>query len=131
MFWYTPRFFAMGRGFFLLLAFAVLISGIFMWIGARLAGVQRATLGRAILAAIASTAIAWIIRGLFAAALPFVGPFIGFLLGLLLVLVAIRVIFDTSFGKALLAWIFFILAQMVAGLLVGLLFFGGMRALIC
>ena len=122
MLWHTHRLFAFGSGTLLALAFAVLISGIFMWIGARLAGIQRATLGRAILAALSGTAIVWIAGGLFATTLPLGGSILGFLLVLLLVLLATRIIFDTSFGKALLAWIFFILAQIVVGLLVGLLF---------
>lgn len=130
MFWHPYRFFVMGSGAFFSLAFAVLFSGIFMWIGARLAGIHRATLGRAILAAISCTAIVWIIGGLCVWAVPLGGTF-GFLLSLLLVLLATRVIFDTSFGKALLAWVFFILAQVVAGMLMGLLFFGGMRAFFC
>lgn len=130
MFWHTHRLFAFGSGTLLSLAFAVLISGIFMWIGARLAGIQRATLGRAILAAISGTAIVWIVGGLFATTLPLGGSILGFLLILLLVLLATRTIFDTSFGKALLAWIFFILAQIAVGLLVALFFTGSIRAFV-
>jgi len=130
MFWHTHRLFAFGSHTLLSVAFAVLISGIFMWIGARLAGIQRATLGRAIFAAISGTVIVWIVGGLFATALPLGGSILGFLLILLLVLLATRVIFDTSFGKALLAWIFFILGQAVVGLLVGLLFTRSISALV-
>jgi hypothetical protein len=130
MLWHTHRLFAFGSGTLLSLVLAVLISGIFMWIGARLAGIQRATLGRAIFAAISGTAIVWLVGGLLATTLPLGGSILGFLVILLLVLVATRIIFDTSFGKALLAWIFFILAQAVVGLLVSLLFTGSIRACI-
>jgi len=118
MFWHTHRLFAFGSHTLLSVAFAVLISGIFMWIGARLAGIQPGTV------------IVWIVGGLFATTLPLGGSILGFLLILLLVLLATRVIFDTSFGKALLAWIFFILGQAVVGLLVGLLFTRSISALV-
>ncbi len=130
MFWRLHGIPAMGGSFFLLLIFAVFISGIFMWLGASLAGIKRATLGRAIVVSLSGTAIVWIVGSLFALFLMPAGSLLGFLLSLLLVLLATRALFDTSFGKALLAWVFFLVGQIVAGLVVGFLFFRGISTFV-
>jgi len=95
----------------------VIIGSFFMWIGAKMAGVQNAGFGKSILAAIATSVITIIISGVFSV-VPVMGTVLGFLVGLLLSLFIIKAVYDTSFGKALLTWIFCIVAQIVAVIIV-------------
>lgn len=114
----------MGSGAVLSVGIGVLISGIFIWIGAHLTRVIRPSLFRAILAALVCTVIAWGIRVLLAAALPLIGPIFGLFLGFLLALLVIKGIFDTSLIQAFAVWIFFLVSQVVFATLFGLSFFG-------
>jgi multisubunit Na+/H+ antiporter MnhG subunit len=59
--------------------------------------------------------------------LPLAGPIFGFLLGFFLVLLIIKVVFRTSLIRALVVWIFFLLAQPVFAFLVGRSFFGDLE----
>jgi hypothetical protein len=92
---------------------AVVIAGFFMWLGAKVAGVRNATFGRAVMAAIGASFIMWIVWVIFSL-IPVIGPIVGFFLGLLFAILVIQAAFQTSFGKAILVWIFNIIAQMVA-----------------
>jgi len=118
------RFSAMGSSAVLSLGMGVLISGIFMWIGAHLTRVIRPSPFRAILAALACTATVWGNRILLSTALPLMGPIFGLFLGFLLALLVIKGIFDTSLIQALAIWIFFLLSQVVFAMLFGSSFFG-------
>ena len=107
----------------LVLLIGVVVAGLFMWLGAKIAGVRRATFGRAVVAAIAS----WFVTGLcfgLAPILPVIGLGLATLGSILLSLVVIKAAFDTSLGKALLVWIFNLIVQAVAALLAGLPFLG-------
>lgn len=92
---------------------AVLIASFFLWIGAKIAGVKEATFGKSILAAIGAEFVIWIIS-LVLSIIPVIGTVIGFIVGLILAIFVIKGIYDTSFGKALAAWIFGAIAQVVA-----------------
>lgn len=118
------RFSAMGRSAVLSVGMGVLVSGIFIWIGAHVTRVIRPSPFRAILAACACTAIAWGARVLLAAVLPLIGPIFGLFLGFLLALLVIKGIFDTSAIQAFGIWIFFLLSQVVFAMLFGPSFFG-------
>ena len=83
----------MGSSAVLAVGVGVLISGIFIWIGAHLTRVIKSTPFRAILAALACTAITWGTRVLLAAALPLIGPIFGLFLGFLLALARRKVSF--------------------------------------
>jgi len=102
---------------------AAVIAGFFMLIGAKIACVENATLGKSIIAAIASSFITWIVALVFSI-VPLIGTIVGFIVGLFLALLAIKGVYNTSFAKALLVWIFNILAQ-VAAIIIGFLFFAG------
>ena len=102
---------------------ALLIATFFMWLGAKMAGVKNATFGRSFIAALGSAFITWFLS-LALSFFPPVGPPIGFFVGLILVVFVIKGAYDTNFGKALLVWIFHLLAE-IAAIVIGLLTFAG------
>ncbi len=91
------------------------VGGIFIFIGVKLAKVEKGTFGKsvgaAILIAIINGACGYIIA---IASGGQVSPLIGFLIGLIIALFVIKGIFKTSFGRAFLVWIFVILSQIIA-----------------
>jgi hypothetical protein len=101
---------------------AMLIASFFMWVGAKIAGVKNATFGKSFIAAIGSAFLTWILS-LSLSFFPPVGPPIGFLIGLFLVVFIIKGAYNTTFGKALLVWVFHLLAEIVA-IVIGILTFG-------
>ena len=112
------------------LAWWFLAAAFLLW-GARLAGVERRSFGRA-LATILLGGLAWaIVQALFFAA-PLVGTGAGLLLGFCVSAAVMMPVFDTTFGKAfaanVLAWILpFLLAG--ALFLLGFALFGGLLLL--
>ncbi|MFC1721535.1 hypothetical protein ACFL0Z_01330 [Patescibacteria group bacterium] len=113
-----------GVGAFLgFLLLAVLIGGFFIWLGAKMARVERGTFGRAILAAIAgalaSGLVSWVFS-LFGDGLIF--SVIGAIVGLIIVLWVFKSIFDTTWGKAFLIWLFQLVAIAITLVIAGLTF---------
>jgi hypothetical protein len=106
-----------------LLALLIVASAFFIWIGAKMAFIQKSSFARAILAAVACGTCSFILSAVLLM-LPIVGPILGQIIGILLSLFIIKVIFETTLGKAFLAWIFHIFAVIVA-YVVCLLTFGG------
>ncbi len=102
---------------------AMFIATFFMWLGAKMAGVQKATFGRSFIAAMGSAFLTWILS-LSLSFFPPIGPPIGFLIGLILVIFVIMGAYDTHFGKALLVWLFHLLAE-IAAIVIGILTFAG------
>jgi hypothetical protein len=96
-----------------------------MWVGARLDGIERASFGKAILAAFASSLVAWLIA-IPCSVIPVVGTLFGFALGLLLSLFVIRSLFDTTMGRAFLCWIFNIVAHVAAVVVAFFIVAGGL-----
>lgn len=84
---------------------AILIASFFMWLGAKIAGVRDSRFGRAVVAAVASGFITWVIYYIFWQ-IPGSNTIVGFIIGLVLTIIVIKAAFSTSFGKALLVWIF-------------------------
>ena len=103
----------LGTGILVVFALAIIISGFFMWVGAKMAGIPKATFGKAIGAAIAVSLATWLIAVVFSI-VPFIGTIVGFIVGLLVSLFLIKSIFSTTMGKAFLAWLFNIFAQILA-----------------
>jgi hypothetical protein len=101
---------ALGLLLFLLLG--VIISAIFILIGAKLARVQKATFGRAFGAALLMIIISSIVGFLVALATGG-NPIAGLIVGLLITLFVIKGVFATSLGKAFLTWIFAILSEII------------------
>ncbi len=104
-----------GFGMAALLAFlfAVILGGFFMWIAAKISGVRHATFGRAILAAIGTSLVSFFFTFVFHF-VPVAGNLIGFIIGLILTILVIKGAFDTTTGKAVLVWIFNIVAVVIA-----------------
>jgi hypothetical protein len=93
--------------------FAVILGGFFMWIAAKISGVRRATFGRAMLAAVGTSLVSFFFTFVFHF-VPFVGNLVGFIIGLILTILVIKGAFDTTTGKAVLVWIFNIVAVVIA-----------------
>ena len=100
---------------------AVLVASFFMWIGAKIAGVERSGYGRAMVASIAAAFVTWLVSYV-GTQIPAMPRVVGFIVGLILTIIVIQAAFSTRFGKALLVWIFNVLAQVIAGVLAYLLF---------
>ncbi len=108
-----------------LIVLAALIAGLFMYVGAKLAMVEKATFGRAIVAALACSLASWALTGAFTV-VPVLGSCSGFIIGLAASLFVIKLAFETSFGKAFLVWIFHLLAEVVAVFLAVVTFAGAL-----
>lgn len=91
----------------------VIIGGFLMWVAAKIARVERSTFGRAMFAAIASSFVSILVAFIFNL-VPAFGNLFGFIVGLILSLLVIKAVFRTSFGKALLVWIFNLVASILA-----------------
>ncbi|MEW6714237.1 MAG: hypothetical protein AB1306_03965 [Nitrospirota bacterium] len=103
---------------------AAFIAGFFIWVGAKLAGINNTTIGKSILAAITCSLSLWFLTGVF-----FFLPIIGFFIGHFICLWIIKSIFETTFGKALLAWIFHFAAQVLAIIIAIATFATGLMAM--
>ncbi|MDD4857432.1 MAG: hypothetical protein PHD74_04910 [Candidatus Krumholzibacteria bacterium] len=104
---------AFGIGIIFVFILMVIIGGVFMWIASKMARVEKSGFARAMAAAIAAAFVEIFVSFLFNL-VPVFGNFFGFIVGLLVSILVIKAIFGTSFGKALLVWIFNIVAAGVA-----------------
>ncbi|MFC1617851.1 hypothetical protein ACFL2B_01070 [Patescibacteria group bacterium] len=106
-----------------IIVLSVLVGGFFVWIGAKLARVEKGTFGRAILAAIAASIASWLVAALFTL-IP--GPWwiglIGAIIGLVVVLWVFKSMFDCTWGKAFLIWIFQLIAMVIVTLVAAFTF---------
>ncbi len=109
-----------GIGIIFLFILAVLLGGLFMWLAAKIVRVENSSFGRAMVAAIGSSFISVLISFLFNM-LPVFGNLFGFIIGLILSIVVIKAAFGTTFGKALLVWIFNLIATGIAVALAAML----------
>jgi hypothetical protein len=98
----------------------VLIGGFLMWIAAKIARVEKSSFARAMAAAVATAFIEMLVAFLFNL-VPVLGNLFGFILGLVITILVIKTVFGTSFGKALVVWIFNIVAAGVGLLLAAML----------
>jgi hypothetical protein len=76
-----------------LIALAVLGSAFFVWVGAKIAGIENATLIRSIFVAIGFAVIFWTVRT--------IGSVTSFIGGIIVGTFSIMLIFQASFGRAL------------------------------
>lgn len=98
------------------------IQAVFLWIGAKLARVEKASFGRAFTAAIGITIMIFIV-GVVLAALS-VGGVIAGAVGLLATIWVIKSVFDTGWIQAAVAWFLSIVGAVVAVLLISALVIG-------
>lgn len=105
-------------GFFLL----AVISGFFLWIGAKLAGIQGAGFWRSVWAGIAASLTSFVVSVLFALfglAVP------GTLVGALVTILVIKTVYGTTFLRALICWVGYIVSFIIALFLAFALIAGG------
>ena len=102
---------------------ATIIAAFFMWVGAKVAGVRNATFFKSIIAALGSAFITWFVSFVFSV-VPVFGTILGFMIGLFFAILVIKASYSTSFGKALLVWIFHVVAEIIA-IIIGVMTFAG------
>jgi hypothetical protein len=92
-----------------------------LWLGAKIAGARYSKFGRAVVAAVASGFITWLVYYIFWQ-IPGTNTILGLIIGLILTIIVIKAALSTSFGKALLVWIFQNLSEAIAVFLGFILF---------
>jgi len=100
-------------GLWLFAVIAVILNSFFLHVGAKMAGVRRATFGRAVKASIAC-ALSTLLLAMIFSWVPVGGTAVGFLIGLGLTILVLQASYSTSFGKAFLLWLFNVAAQIIA-----------------
>jgi hypothetical protein len=108
---------------------AAVAACLFMHFGAKLAKVENATFGKAVIAAFVSSLLTCITTVVFSI-LPVIGTILGFLVGMLLALVVIKVVYSLTFGKALLVWVFNAAGMILAVMVAFLTFAGALVAIL-
>ena len=113
-----------GIGAFLgLIIMSVLIGAFFVWLGAKMARVEKGTFGRAILASIAASVAGALVSCVFSIiGLGVLWSFLGWVIGFIIVLWVFKSIFETTWGKAFLIWLFQIIAIVIVVVIAGLTF---------
>jgi hypothetical protein len=112
--------------FIVVLIFSGTILGLFlMWYGAGLAGIQKSSFWRSLAAAFLSSADTYLMALVALLAGPPVKLLYGLAAGLLLSVFIIKGVYRTSFLKALVPWLFFLIAQTLVILAATELFIGG------
>ncbi len=101
---------------------ALFIAAIFLWLAGKLIGIEKASIGRSMVAILGGGILAAIVGALTALVFPPLAPLLAFLANLW----AIKVVFDTGWLKAFLAWL---LAAIIAGIVMGILAFLGLFTL--
>jgi hypothetical protein len=91
----------------------LVIASLFVWFGVKIAGVdkRKRTLGNAVMAVFLMLVLSFI--------LGFVGGTLGSLLGILGSIAIIKYIYTTSWVKALIAWVFMVVAIFIVALVFG------------
>ena len=101
---------------------ALFIAAIFLWLAGKLIGIEKASIGRSMVAILGGGILGGIIAALTALVFAPLAPLLGFLANLWVV----KVVFDTGWLKAFLAWL---IAAIIAGIVVGILAALGLFAL--
>ena len=109
-----------GIGIIFAFILMVIVGGFLMWVAAKIARIEESSFLRAIAAAVATSFVTVLASFLFKL-VPVLGDFFGFIAGLVLAILVIKAIFRTSFGKALVVWIFHLVAAGVAVLLASMI----------
>jgi hypothetical protein len=109
-----------GIGIIFLFIIWVLLGGLFMWIAAKIARVENSSFGRAMVAAIGASFVSLLVSFVFNM-LPVFGNLFGLIIGIIVSILIIKAAFGTSFGKALIVWIFNLIAAGIAVALAAML----------
>ncbi len=80
---------------------ALFIAAIFLWLAGKVIGIEKASIGRSMVAILGGGILGGIVAVLVAAVFPPLAPILAFLANLWV----IKVVFDTGWLKAFLAWV--------------------------
>jgi len=96
----------------------LVIASLFVWFGVKVAGVdeRRRTWGNAILAVILMIVLSVI--------LGFVGDTAGFVLGIIGAIAMIKYVYSTAWVKAIVAWVFMVIAVFIVSIIAAILGIG-------
>lgn len=106
-----------------LLAVWIILAGLFMLIGASVAKVPGRTFGKAVAAALLAGLGGNAVGGIFLI-IPLIGPVLGVFVNIIVQIFIIKAIFETDAGKAVLTWIFSLIAQIIVAV-IAVIVFGG------
>ncbi len=107
-----------------MLIWSIFSSALFLYLGALLAGVQRATIGRAFFAGVLLGVLRPLLPHLFVM-LPFQLPGLDVVITLLCALFIIQMVFSTNVTRAAVVLLFHFVAQWVVELIIGFYLEGG------
>ena len=105
--------FALGAIGILAFLLGLFIAAIFLWLAGKMIGIEKASIGRSMIAILGGGILGGIVGALTAAVFPPLAPLLAFLANLWV----IKTVFDTGWLKAFLAWI---LASVVAAIVVAI-----------
>jgi|ERR1043165_566598 hypothetical protein len=99
------------------------ISAFFMFVAAKISSVENATFGKALVAALGCSFITWLCALVFSV-VPIIGTVLGIVVGVTLSIFVIKGVFNATFGRAFLVWLFNGLGQ-IAAVVIAVLTFAG------
>lgn len=108
---------------------ATALSASFIWIGSKLAGIQKATFGKAFISALLSSVAVWSLTG-YSAVYVGVESISVWLLGLAITVGILKFVYTISWGKAFLLWICTGIAHVIVGVIVIALLITGVIVLV-
>lgn len=120
---------ALGGLFIVFLAISMIFVSFFVWIGGKILDIKNVTFRRAVLAATVSSLITYLLTASFYI-FPILNTIVGFCIGLFLSLFTIKIIFNSTYQKTLITWMFNVFAQILAVIIGTVLFVGGIDDLI-
>jgi len=112
----------MGAAMILGMLFALFIAALFLWMAAKLIGIENASIGKAMIAIVGGGILATIVGGIVGAILEPLGPIAAFITNIWV----IKAVFDTDWIRAFLAWL---LSGIIAVLVMIVLAFLGLFTL--
>lgn len=95
---------AIGIAGLIALLIALVIAGFVLYLGAELAGIKKASLGKSIVAVVGGGILAGIL---------FIIPVLGWILGIIAYIWVIKVVFDTNWLRATLAFLMAIIIEVI------------------
>ena len=95
---------------------ATVLSASFIWIGSKLAGIQKATFGKAFISALLSSVAVWSLTGYSAVHIGLESISV-WLLGLAVTIGILKLVYAIDWGKAFLLWICTGIAHVIVGII--------------
>lgn len=112
-----------------LFVLSIILGGIFMYFGASVAKVEERTFSKAIIAALLASLGGSFVGGIFML-LPLIGPFLGSLANIAAQIFIIKAIFNTDTGKAVVTWVFNLLAQLIVVAIAAIIFWSAIAGML-